>query len=271
LGPAFPRRVDLGTHTVRIESEEADAFARALLVDGDEQVGLIEAVPATLPVRWLARQQLREYLKQVCDSRSLVLQRHEFDYKRPLRTDCEYTLQIDCLEQPGVVPTIAIRGVVVDQIHRSALVMQSTIRVVESFHSRPKTNAARAVTLQDGLSQFQVGPIGQGWISRYAVASLDSNPIHCDPQFARAQGLRNTVVHGTMLSGFFARAVQHWFPSAPLTRLVATFLRPVFEGESVRIGGRIVAQGQSSLGRVLRLQLQLDDGSLAAIAEASIG
>src|ERR1044072_1603902 len=41
---------------------------------------------------------------------------------------------------------------------------------------------------------------------RYAGASGDFNPIHIDPEFAKAVGLPNTILHGLYMMGLAARA-----------------------------------------------------------------
>src|ERR1700709_1081727 len=41
---------------------------------------------------------------------------------------------------------------------------------------------------------------------RYAGASGDFNPIHIDPEFAKAVGLPGTVLHGLYMMGLVARA-----------------------------------------------------------------
>jgi acyl dehydratase len=41
---------------------------------------------------------------------------------------------------------------------------------------------------------------------RYAGASGDFNPIHIDPEFARAVGLPSTILHGLYSMGLVARA-----------------------------------------------------------------
>ena len=40
---------------------------------------------------------------------------------------------------------------------------------------------------------------------RYAGASGDFNPIHIDPEFAKAVGLPNTILHGLYMMGLVAR------------------------------------------------------------------
>jgi len=41
---------------------------------------------------------------------------------------------------------------------------------------------------------------------RYAGASGDFNPIHIDPEFAKAVGLPSTILHGLYMMGLTARA-----------------------------------------------------------------
>jgi 3-hydroxybutyryl-CoA dehydratase len=41
---------------------------------------------------------------------------------------------------------------------------------------------------------------------RYAGASGDFNPIHIDPELAKAVGLPNTILHGLYMMGLVARA-----------------------------------------------------------------
>jgi acyl dehydratase len=41
---------------------------------------------------------------------------------------------------------------------------------------------------------------------RYAGASGDFNPIHIDPEFAKAVGLPSTILHGLYMMGLVARA-----------------------------------------------------------------
>jgi acyl dehydratase len=41
---------------------------------------------------------------------------------------------------------------------------------------------------------------------RYAGASGDVNPIHIDPEFAKAVGLPNSILHGLYMMGLVARA-----------------------------------------------------------------
>jgi acyl dehydratase len=64
------------------------------------------------------------------------------------------------------------------------------------------------------MAELQVGdPIAELRVTpdkytphRYAGASGDFNPIHIDPEFAKAVGLPNTILHGLYMMGLVARA-----------------------------------------------------------------
>jgi acyl dehydratase len=60
---------------------------------------------------------------------------------------------------------------------------------------------------------------------RYAGASGDFNPIHIDPEFAKAVGLPNTILHGLYMMGLVARASTEAAGGDPrsLKRLLVEF------------------------------------------------
>jgi 3-hydroxybutyryl-CoA dehydratase len=52
---------------------------------------------------------------------------------------------------------------------------------------------------------------------RYAGASGDFNPIHIDPEFAKAVGLPNTILHGLYMMGLVARSATEAAGGEPRT------------------------------------------------------
>jgi acyl dehydratase len=57
----------------------------------------------------------------------------------------------------------------------------------------------------DQIAELKVAP-DKYLPHRYAGASGDFNPIHIDPEFAKAVGLPNTILHGLYMMGLTARA-----------------------------------------------------------------
>jgi acyl dehydratase len=107
---------------------------------------------------------------------------------------------------------------------------------------------------------------------RYAGASGDFNPIHIDPEFAKAVGLPNTILHGLYMMGLVARAsteaaggdpralkrlsVQFRGMGAPETEIVVSG-----EVKSVEDGRAVVdvvaAQGENQTIRNAEAEVQL--------------
>lgn len=57
----------------------------------------------------------------------------------------------------------------------------------------------------DSIAELRVTP-DKYLPHRYAGASGDFNPIHIDPEFAKAVGLPDTILHGLYMMGLVARA-----------------------------------------------------------------
>src|SRR3954468_15251636 len=95
---------------------------------------------------------------------------------------------------------------------------------------------------------------------RYAGASGDFNPIHIDPEFAKAVGLPNTILHGLYMMGITARAapdsaggdpaalkrlsVQFRGMGAPETEVVVTGTVKSVDGDRAVID-TVAAQGDN--------------------------
>jgi acyl dehydratase len=107
---------------------------------------------------------------------------------------------------------------------------------------------------------------------RYAGASGDFNPIHIDPEFAKAVGLPNTILHGLYMMGLVARAATDAAGGDPraLKRLSVQFrgmgapeTEIVVSGEvkSVEDGRAVVdvvaAQGENQTIRNAEAEVQL--------------
>jgi len=75
----------------------------------------------------------------------------------------------------------------------------------------------------------------------YAAASGDPNPIHQDPEIARAVGLPDVIAHGMLTLALAARYVDEQLrESGRIEELGAKFTRPVVvpeQGTSVKVSG----------------------------------
>jgi 3-hydroxybutyryl-CoA dehydratase len=107
---------------------------------------------------------------------------------------------------------------------------------------------------------------------RYAGASGDFNPIHIDPEFAKAVGLPNTILHGLYMMGLVARAnaavaggdpralkrlsVQFRGMGAPETEIVVSGTVKSVEGDRVTID-TVAAQGDNQTIRNAEAEIRL--------------
>jgi 3-hydroxybutyryl-CoA dehydratase len=107
---------------------------------------------------------------------------------------------------------------------------------------------------------------------RYAGASGDFNPIHIDPEFAKAVGLPSTILHGLYMMGLVARAnaavaggdpralkrlsVQFRGMGAPETEIVVSGTVKSVDGDTVVID-TVAAQGDNQTIRNAEAEIQL--------------
>lgn len=81
-------------------------------------------------------------------------------------------------------------------------------------------------------------PASEDQATRYAAASGDRNPIHVDPETARAAGLPGVILHGLCTMAFAGRDIVRHLCGGDPTRLAALsvrFARPVFPGETLTL------------------------------------
>lgn len=85
--------------------------------------------------------------------------------------------------------------------------------------------------------------VTQDMIDAYAKASGDFNPIHIDPDYARAGPFGRTIAHGLMTLAFVAQMLNEWSDGAfdEAGEIDIAFVGPVFAGETVEVSGVIEA------------------------------
>ena len=107
---------------------------------------------------------------------------------------------------------------------------------------------------------------------RYAGASGDFNPIHIDPEFAKAVGLPNSILHGLYMMGLVARAnaaladgdpralkrlsVQFRGMGAPETEIAVSGTVKSVDGDTVVVD-TVAAQGENQTIRNAEAEIQL--------------
>ena len=78
-------------------------------------------------------------------------------------------------------------------------------------------------------------------VRAYADAGGDQNPLHRDDAFARDVGFPGIIAHGMFTMGHMAAAVVAWSEDVQaVAQISAQFRAPVFMGEEIVAGGRVV-------------------------------
>jgi acyl dehydratase len=89
--------------------------------------------------------------------------------------------------------------------------------------------------------------------------SGDRNPLHSDPEFAKAGGFPKPILHGMCTYGFTGRALLHTLCGSDPARfksMEGRFSRPVFPGEALTVrmwvdGQRAIFATESSSGQTV--------------------
>jgi acyl dehydratase len=83
--------------------------------------------------------------------------------------------------------------------------------------------------------------VTQAQIDAYADVSGDHNPIHLNPDAARAVGLPGTIAHGMLCMGFLGQLLADWIATQPsggwVRRLRVRFQAMVFPGDTLNCRG----------------------------------
>jgi len=98
------------------------------------------------------------------------------------------------------------------------------------------------------LDPIQRGPIQRTQIARFAAATGDFNPIHCDEAFAQKVGFPSAIAHGPLALAFLVQALGHNFGPENVRAVSAQFRAPVLPGDALRVEGTVteVSDGRAT-------------------------
>jgi acyl dehydratase len=105
---------------------------------------------------------------------------------------------------------------------------------------------------------------------RYAGASGDFNPIHIDPEFAKAVGLPGNILHGLYGMALVARAAVQAVDGDPrsLRRLSVQFRGMGFPEQEIAVTGTVKEASGDRL--VLEMEAAQGDNRIIRNAEAEL-
>lgn len=137
--------------------------------------------------------------------------------------------------------TCTVRGEVVCEADASCFIRPRSKAESGKKKEKPVTTPAPAAvyTIEDQIL------VGADQSRRYALASLDDNPIHVDDATAKAAGLPGVVLQGLCTMAFCQRALVNRVASGDpsrLRRLKVRFSKPVFGGDALTVQARAAAE-----------------------------
>jgi acyl dehydratase len=106
-------------------------------------------------------------------------------------------------------------------------------------------------------------------VEAYLTASGDDNPLHRDPELARAAGLAGVPVPGMLVLAQLGEYLGHWPECRRIIALSGRFVSPVLVGRPIRLEARIVALDAAADVATLRLTAAQDE-RLALLGEARL-
>lgn len=134
-----------------------------------------------------------------------------------------------------------------------------------------------SVQVGDELPPFSRS-VTQETFWKYAVASFDYNPVHCDPDWvetAQPFGIPHTVAHGMMTMSFMLSVASNWaYPSGwRITKMTSKFFWPVLAGWTVNCTGTVTEKHVISPGKnfvVVELKAENQEGQGLAVCRTEI-
>jgi acyl dehydratase len=136
---------------------------------------------------------------------------------------------------------------------------------------------SKPVALNEGSTgpEVTIGPITRTDIVRYAGASGDFNPIHHDEEFAKAAGMPSVFSHGLLTAGLVGQYLARWVGLTHVKSFGVRFTGQVWPGDTLTLGGRVVAVNESENERLAQIELtatrQTGEVVVTGRAEARVG
>jgi acyl dehydratase len=106
-------------------------------------------------------------------------------------------------------------------------------------------------------------PIDKVQLVKYAGASGDFNPLHFDPDYAKAVGLGGTIAHGMLIMGFVGQAMTNWIPKKYIRKFGVRFADMTRPGDTVTVTG--VVKEKTGKRIVCDLEAKNQDGKLLIV------
>ncbi|MCW2867872.1 MAG: MaoC protein dehydratase [Marmoricola sp.] len=132
------------------------------------------------------------------------------------------------------------------------------------------TRAPVPVTVGARPEPRTVGPVTITDVVRFAGASGDFNPLHHDPDRARAAGFGAPIAMGQYTAGLLAAWLTDWCGVQHLRRYEVRFTAPLHLGDTVTLSGEVTTV-DGGLARLVVRATGSEGDLLTGSAEVVVG
>ena len=128
------------------------------------------------------------------------------------------------------------------------------------------------VAVGDRLPTLVKPPLTRATLAYFCGASNDHNPLHIDPDVARAAGMDDVFAHGMLNMAYLGQMLTGWVPQAYLRSFEVKFGAIVKLGEQLVCDGEVTDVGELGANRrvVIRLVATNQVGEEKLVGEAVI-
>jgi acyl dehydratase len=126
------------------------------------------------------------------------------------------------------------------------------------------------VAVGDELPPLAMPPISRLALALYCGASGDHNPLHVDPDFARAAGLGDVVAHGMLVMAYMGRTLTNWVAQDAIHEFNTRFQAMTRVGDAITCTARITDKRADAHAVKVAVEARDQHGELKAAGEALI-
>ncbi|MEM0233364.1 MAG: MaoC family dehydratase [Candidatus Nezhaarchaeales archaeon] len=122
-----------------------------------------------------------------------------------------------------------------------------------------------------------VAKVTQEMITKFACASLDFNPIHIDPVWAKKVnllGYGKTIAHGQWTIDKLTQVITNWcyVDGGRLKSIDIKLIHPIFVGDTIKFMGKVVAKHPRKKDSFCEIELWAENqnGEKVAVGVAEV-
>ncbi|MCF3630714.1 SDR family oxidoreductase [Thalassospiraceae bacterium LMO-SO8] len=114
--------------------------------------------------------------------------------------------------------------------------------------------------------------VTQADVDAFAALTGDFNPIHLDPEFARATSFGKPIVHGMLTSAFISTMVGMLLPGkgALWTSQTLNFVRPAFVGDTITVRSEVTQVSPATRTLVAKVTITNQNGAIVVTGDSTV-